>query len=1512
MANEERLERVRARITDELAEIIRLRTLAGELPAPLAAAVSQAALERFQAGTASLESVGDLAALEAIVKRFGRPPMLIRGGEIEIEPLPPEFPAGTDVLIKGAQKWVPSVGRIEFVNHSMAWGGTGFVIDRRNGAHIVATNRHVAKKVARRRADGRAVFIRSPAGALYGARIDFNEEIDAAEDDSRTAPIAGLEYLADDLSADVALLRVEAAGFDMPDPMELAGDEAATGDLVALIGYPAYDSRNDDQDQARYFRDLYEVKRFAPGFVMQGISGGSQLLHDCTSLGGNSGSPLIDLHGGKVVGLHFSGKYGENNAAVGVTTLARLLKGNLVTAGEALAAAREESAGDGHHQAPHFEGRQGFDLTFLGANAATPWPVLPDWLAEGLATPSDAPAGDHELRYTHFGVKYSGSLKLPLITAVNIDGEQPVRIKRSRDKWFTDGRLPIEIQLRDRNFADPQIDRGHMVRREDPNWGSQETAETANFDTFHYVNACAQHSAMNQGKQLWQGLENYILDSSRTHGFRACVFTGPVLRDPQSPDEEIVVDGAIAPLEFWKLVATLDAQGRTLHATAYLLSQGQMIRDLLEKRSRREAMEGFELGAYRTFQIAIADLQAATGYDFGPYLEADPLAKTEAGNEALASGEPLFVAIDEPDNLVLGLERPARRSHTPEAIMRTEYDPVLKAELSFDEDERLRQVVAQEPQPMAGLESEGPADPGAAASELIARLADRLGLDAGQLENIEEPVAYDLPADRGIELHKAQERPLFDSTTYGYRQTYLNVPIWGAGLTVTVKNDTAAPVNLTNDTSIAAPDAVLPPEALIDRWRDLFGAAVSAEGLEAVAEAQRPAAGEEGPAGPAEHPTATFVRSLVAGDEGAEAPGEGTLGPAGDNAKLIRGRFFIYRYRADRRTAADELAARRSELAERAAQSESAGEEPYSRQEEEPLVLPLPPVPPEIRDGDWCLVAEVTFRLTTAQHGDLVWLALVEVETGAVLYLRAMASGVNGMVFLRDPITMTGVATNMPNSTDAVLNPLRKSVPLLNLDPPSNGQQKLRGTRVEVIDQEPPAIQPPTVGTGQSFDFNARTDDFAAVSAYVHSDNVFRVIEGLGFPIASYFNATNFPIPVDHRGLGSVINAHCVGNGVGGIGHCCYALNDTTNLANPIGRACDSRVHWHELCGHGILYEHVNWPNFKFAHSAGDSLSIIYHDPDSKAPDRYRYAPWHPTLARRCDRPVNGWGWGGANDDRGYGSEEILATCLFRVYEAIGGSSANPNSARRRFCSQLMMYLILRTVSTFTPATNPATPEAFANAMIATDLLNWTTHNVFGGAYNKVIRWSFEKQGVWRRPGDPLTGPGQPPLVDIYIDDGRQGEYGYRRNYSNNVSVWNRRAADGLTTHQQPKAGAVNFAYVKIRNRGTQPAQNVTVRGFQGNASSGLIWPGDFAPLTTPQIAVPGGVAANNAQTVTVGPFSWTPSAGPSGKLCLLMVAEATGDRSNLMHFSAGETIEDWRLTPNDNNVGQRAMTPSP
>jgi hypothetical protein len=265
---------------------------------------------------------------------------------------------------------------------------------------------------------------------------------------------------------------------------------------------------------------------------------------------------------------------------------------------------------------------------------------------------------------------------------------------------------------------------------------------------------------------------------------------------------------------------------------------------------------------------------------------------------------------------------------------------------------------------------------------------------------------------------------------------------------------------------------------------------------------------------------------------------------------------------------------------------------------------------------------------------------------------------------------------------------------------------------------------------------------------------------------------------------------------------------------------------------------------------------------------------------------------------------------MFRAYRSIGGDSTD--LGQRRFASRMMMYLILRAVSTLTPATNPSNALGFANALMTVDLLNWTSEGVFGGAYGKVIRWSFEKQGLYQRQGapQPVTAEGEPPEVDVYIDDGRGGQYPYQPTYWNNPSVWNRLAADGQAAHQEPAAGVTNYAYVKIKNRGTKTAQNVRVRGFHHRASGGTVWPDDFQPLTTTEL-VAGTLAGRDGETKVVGPFEWVPNIDAAQHDSLLMIVSANMDPSNVDQITAGESLPEWRLVPNDNNLGLRTVFPT-
>ena len=138
------------------------------------------------------------------------------------------------------------------------------------------------------------------------------------------------------------------------------------------------------------------------------------------------------------------------------------------------------------------------------------------------------PAGTliRELLYTHFTVLLDPARRLAIATGVNIDGDHLATVDRD-DNWHLDSRIPIYEQTGEDVYARNDLDRGHLVRRQDPVWGDTTTARRANYDTFAYTNAAPQAAAFNQSKQLWLGLEDHVLTYARTNGNRLSVFTAP-------------------------------------------------------------------------------------------------------------------------------------------------------------------------------------------------------------------------------------------------------------------------------------------------------------------------------------------------------------------------------------------------------------------------------------------------------------------------------------------------------------------------------------------------------------------------------------------------------------------------------------------------------------------------------------------------------------------------------------------------------------------------------------------------------------------------------------------------------------------------------------------------------------------------------------------------------------------------------------------------------------------------
>src|SRR5260370_11248663 len=390
-----------------------------------------------------------------------------------------------------------------------------------------------------------------------------------------------------------------------------------------------------------------------------------------------------------------------------------------------------------------------------------------------------------------------------------------------------------------------------------------------------------------------------------------------------------------------------------------------------------------------------------------------------------------------------------------------------------------------------------------AAQEYLGRFRSLVGAKAEELASLSLPPESD-PLDAGVEYQFLTETPQFDTTTVSYYQTYFGLPVWEAGLSVHMKQ---APFRIISALATGHPDIQVakPSPKALARLKKLNAATLAK--LLGIA-------GER---------TGFKVKSL----------------------RVQRQRLMIYRYEESKRGLPSEQA---------------IGED--GKRLVSGTLLPLPPVGRGIAEGRHYVVAAVYFRLDSRQFGSVNWLALVEAETLSILYLRALVDDVCGLVFQADPMTLAGAPP--PSANNGALNPLRSSVPLQELDAPVTGTYAFSGSILRIKDIDKPIIAPPTEPGGTDFNYQARTDDFAAVNAYYHCDRFFRLVGALGFPRSSHFGRTTVPLSVDHRVrllTPDVIesNAHVNGD-ANGLLNVEFALADKADTANPIGIACDWRV----------------------------------------------------------------------------------------------------------------------------------------------------------------------------------------------------------------------------------------------------------------------------------------------------------------------------------------------------------------
>jgi hypothetical protein len=587
--------------------------------------------------------------------------------------------------------------------------------------------------------------------------------------------------------------------------------------------------------------------------------------------------------------------------------------------------------------------------------------------------------------------------------------------------------------------------------------------------------------------------------------------------------------------------------------------------------------------------------------------------------------------------------------------------------------------------------------------------------------------------------------------------------------------------------------------------------------------------------------------------------------------------------------------------------------------------------------------------------------------------LTAHASPVSARLFQQDPASEAGrghLVEVRPNRRPQAFEPFRHSTVLPGLTLVSGqthllddlGQVKV--TQSKLVDKladeskEEVVVQPTNVP-------HARTNPFAALSGYQHARELFDTMRSYGVSPTTYFRLADWPLLVRYRATinpgpgkdGKTVNAQVDYDPPGYDAgtpwkpnalkplQVRFALADMIRSASrrePLGLTADPRWSWHEYC-HVLIAASTGALEFPFAHSAGDALAAIRWDPPPSklAGPSLRMAtfPW-VYLNRRHDRSVYyGWSWCGSYHRparfapagsrprrKGYQSEQILSTSLFRLYRALGGdtvlSTGNPDPTARRAAADYTAYLIIQAIAWLGPVSGvPAeTPDQLVSALTDADIgissvAQGPLKGRVGGWAHKVVRWAFEAQGLYATtdPQAIVDAPGQPPAIDVFIDNGRPDSDGaFKRGGYMPVSLDWFASPNPSPWHASPGALQVvsNQVSVKVRNRGQLPANGVVVQVSYApwpttqpdpppwNTAAWTSFP-PSAPQTVPKVG-----------EVQFGPFPGLPTLPKGDRLLILAQATCPGDRANTDPATtfpcSTQPTPIVDLVAGDNNLGLR------
>lgn len=293
------------------------------------------------------------SGLEAVIHSNGsRPSLLVEDDFVDTTaPLAESWVAGLTRIEAQVRQVCGAVGRIDDPSPLSAVGylGTAWAI----GEGLVATNYHVLQAIA---PSGSRVNGRFQGRLRTGVAVHFGHEVKHKLPERRfpvrrVVAVGGegaARYIHPDFpllnfdGLDLAVLQLEAVPRRaFPRPVEVAhGDDpvthgalASTGRGVYVVGFPGEPDDLAPDLFKSLFSNLVGYKRLAPGRITAAPGEVADdprrwmLAHDASTLGGSSGSAVVDYLGGaSVLGLHVGGGAGHENWAHATEHIGAILR----------------------------------------------------------------------------------------------------------------------------------------------------------------------------------------------------------------------------------------------------------------------------------------------------------------------------------------------------------------------------------------------------------------------------------------------------------------------------------------------------------------------------------------------------------------------------------------------------------------------------------------------------------------------------------------------------------------------------------------------------------------------------------------------------------------------------------------------------------------------------------------------------------------------------------------------------------------------------------------------------------------------------------------------------------------------------------------------------------------------------------------------------------------------------------------------------------------------------------